>query len=394
MNTLISVIVPVYNCEKYLQRCIDSILNQTYRNIELILVNDGSTDSSGTICDEYTYIDDRVFVIHQKNSGSVNARKSGIGVSSGAYLGFVDADDWVESEMYEHLFSMMVDSKAEMVATGCIMEYDGYNYIDYLGIEGVYKRSASGINSNYKNMFARDLKSNMRLSSHLCDKLFQRKVIIKYFLSIPDSISFGEDLAFIYSSVPFMDTIYVMSQAYYHYNKTNRNSVTNNIKHNYIEDIATVYNYVKNCYKKHEMKEILIDQLDSWYIEYTITMLSRTSNINLVRYHFPIRKLGYNQSIIIYGAGSVGRSYCSQLKKTDGINIIGVIDKYNINISIGDFVVKNIRIIKEIEFDKIIIAVLNEDLSDKIRLELISEYDINKDKIIWERPNLFSDIIM
>ena len=96
MNSLISIIVPVYNVEKYLNECIDSIIAQTYSNIEIILVNDGSTDASGKICDEYAEKDGRIKVIHQVNAGLSAARNAGMAVATGEYLYFVDSDDYVD----------------------------------------------------------------------------------------------------------------------------------------------------------------------------------------------------------------------------------------------------------------------------------------------------------
>ena len=103
---LISVIVPVYNVEKYLRQCLDSIINQTYRNLEIILVDDGSTDSSGIICDEYAQIDARIKVIHKENGGLSSARNAGLDVctSGGDFIAFVDSDDWLEPDMYERLY--------------------------------------------------------------------------------------------------------------------------------------------------------------------------------------------------------------------------------------------------------------------------------------------------
>ncbi len=97
----ISVIVPVYNCEKYLEKCINSILSQTFDDLELILINDGSSDNSGKICDEFKEKDSRVKIVHQKNMGVSVARNVGLDVSEGKYIGFIDGDDYIESDMYE-----------------------------------------------------------------------------------------------------------------------------------------------------------------------------------------------------------------------------------------------------------------------------------------------------
>lgn len=106
MKTYLSVIIPVYNVENHLRKCLDSILNQTFKDLELILVNDGSTDGSATICEEYAEKDTRIKVIHQANSGVSAARNKGIGVATGEYLTFVDSDDWVENTMYEEMLKI------------------------------------------------------------------------------------------------------------------------------------------------------------------------------------------------------------------------------------------------------------------------------------------------
>ena len=93
---MISIIVPVYNAEKYLNRCIDSILKQTFTDLEIILVDDGSTDDSLKICEEYQKQDDRIIVIHKDNGGSTSARKAGVRIAKGAYIAFVDSDDWID----------------------------------------------------------------------------------------------------------------------------------------------------------------------------------------------------------------------------------------------------------------------------------------------------------
>ena len=101
---LISIIVPVYNVEVYLEKCLNSIINQTYGNIEIILINDGSTDNSGKICDKYAKIDERVVVIHKENGGVSSARNAGLKVAKGNFVGFVDPDDWIAEDMYEKLY--------------------------------------------------------------------------------------------------------------------------------------------------------------------------------------------------------------------------------------------------------------------------------------------------
>lgn len=121
-NELISIIVPVYKVEKYLDRCVQSILAQTYRDIEVILVDDGSPDNCGRICDAYQVQDPRIRVIHKENGGLSDARNAGLRIASGQYLGFVDSDDYIAPDMYEHLYSIMVNNRADIsVCSACVV---------------------------------------------------------------------------------------------------------------------------------------------------------------------------------------------------------------------------------------------------------------------------------
>lgn len=122
---LISVIVPVYNVKPYLPKCLASICNQTYTNLEIIVVDDGSTDGSGAVCDEWALKDKRVKVLHFQNCGVSFARNRGIDVANGAYLGFIDSDDWIEPDMYERLYKVLVENDVDMALCSCWFERDG-----------------------------------------------------------------------------------------------------------------------------------------------------------------------------------------------------------------------------------------------------------------------------
>lgn len=122
MYPLISIIVPVYNTEKYLKKCVDSLVCQTYRHLEIILVDDGSTDKSGLICDEYARQDDRIRVIHRDNSGAAASRNAGLDMATGDYVGFVDSDDWVLPQMYEKMLCAAEELNADIVISGFIVD--------------------------------------------------------------------------------------------------------------------------------------------------------------------------------------------------------------------------------------------------------------------------------
>lgn len=122
-SPLISVIIPVYNVEKYLRQCLESVIGQTYINLEIILVDDGSTDGSSKICDDFAAIDDRIVVIHQYNAGLSSARNAGLDIMKGDYVSFVDSDDWIEKDMFAILLSSLEDEKADIAISriiGCV----------------------------------------------------------------------------------------------------------------------------------------------------------------------------------------------------------------------------------------------------------------------------------
>ena len=127
---LISVIVPVYKVEKYLHKCIDSILAQTYTNLEIILVDDGSPDNCGRICDEYALKDSRIKVIHQKNGGLSAARNAGLDIATGEYIGFVDSDDYIAPDMYEKLYEALIKAKAEIAICNFAFVDSSYRLIN------------------------------------------------------------------------------------------------------------------------------------------------------------------------------------------------------------------------------------------------------------------------
>lgn len=111
----ISVIIPIYNVEQYLSQCLDSIINQTYTNLEIILINDGSTDNSEKICNQYKLLDPRIIVIHKTNGGLSDARNTGIKIATGDYISFVDADDFIDENMYTILFQKINTTNADII---------------------------------------------------------------------------------------------------------------------------------------------------------------------------------------------------------------------------------------------------------------------------------------
>ena len=131
MSEKISIIIPVYKVEDYLETCIDSILAQTYKNLENILVDDGSPDSCGSICDRYARVDARIRVIHKENAGVARARNDGLDIATGDYISFIDSDDWIAPDTYECLHRELKKQGADCAVGGCVTVYDREGKLEY-----------------------------------------------------------------------------------------------------------------------------------------------------------------------------------------------------------------------------------------------------------------------
>lgn len=164
---LVSIVVPVYNVEKYLNRCVDSIINQSYNNIEILLVDDGSTDSSGKLCDDYLKKDSRIKVIHKQNGGLSDARNFGIDKSTGDYLCFIDSDDWIEKDMIMNLFNSIINEKSDISICRRYRVYDNQEKI----VESFQTFPKSCVFNNIAGL--NYLMSFCGYDMSVCDKMFK-----------------------------------------------------------------------------------------------------------------------------------------------------------------------------------------------------------------------------
>lgn len=214
----LSVIVPIYNTEKYLSNCIESILNQTFADFELILVDDGSTDGSGDVCDEYCQSDDRVKVIHQKNGGVTEARKQGIEVALGEYISFIDSDDWIESNMYQAMLEKADAYDADMILCDMIAEkQDTSTVIRSSNLSGFF--AAQQLEQEiFSNMLFDFSKNEPGLSLNLCNKLIRSAIAKPAFAEFPSSVTYGEDALGSLICILNSKKIFIMENgAFYHY---------------------------------------------------------------------------------------------------------------------------------------------------------------------------------
>ena len=210
----ISVIVPVYKAEKYLRRCVDSILAQTFKDFELLLIDDGSPDKSGVICDEYAKADSRVRVIHKENGGVSSARQTGLDNSRGEYVIHADPDDWVESDMLEELYKKAKEGDVDMVICDFFNEFKTGKFVCR------QKPIECSSKNVQKELFLQ------KLHGACWNKLIRRECFVRYNVKFPENVIRWEDLFVICSLLMHPLKVSYLSKAFYHYDQiSNGNSI-------------------------------------------------------------------------------------------------------------------------------------------------------------------------
>lgn len=214
---LVSVIIPVYNAEKQLCRCVDSVLAQTYADVELLLIDDGSTDKSGKICDEYAQKDNRVRVFHKENGGVSAARNKGINEAKGDYLSFIDSDDWIVPCMYEKMLQKICENNADV----CICDINMY----WGGQAFVYEHCLSVSGTKSHDIY-RYINCNWNSSSNIV----ARKILFeKYKLRFPVGITYCEDFHLTLRLFYWATKIVKVDEALYVYDRSNENSAMHHL---------------------------------------------------------------------------------------------------------------------------------------------------------------------
>ncbi|MEY9867466.1 glycosyltransferase involved in cell wall biosynthesis [Peribacillus sp. B2I2] len=253
----VSVIVPVFNNEKYISKCLESILSQSYRNIEVVIVNDGSTDKSENVIKEYRQKDERILYLSQINSGPSEARNKGIVNSTGEYLVFIDSDDTVDKYYIEFLLNSMINSKVDLVCCG-YKDYSKYGIIDHtdFNVEGNIPLN------NLLDMICAGT------GGVLWSKIFKKEIISKNNLRFNKNIYMSEDLIFTLEYVTHSRSFKSIKKYLYHYNRLNENSISANISIKHLENsisvcgnIEKVLSYVN--YDKKKINNIITERMQN-----------------------------------------------------------------------------------------------------------------------------------
>lgn len=243
----ISIIVPVYNVEELLPRCVESIMAQTKENIEIILVDDGATDGSGAVCDAYAKKDERIKVIHKTNGGLTSAWKAGVEAAQGAYLGFVDSDDWIDEEMYERMWESAVKYDSDMVVCGLVFDYEDPSMEKRQEISDFKKEfyDRAALEELYPTLINDGRFFGRTLQPARVTKLYRRELVEKNMGLCHESVSVGEDMQLTLPVLLDAKSMSVVKDFYpYHY-WFNQNSMTGKFDPNYLDKIKVMEKRLK-----------------------------------------------------------------------------------------------------------------------------------------------------
>lgn len=244
MSKLISIIIPVYNVEKYLERCVKSVIDQTYKNLEIILIDDGSTDNSGKLCDELAKLDDRIVVIHKPNGGIADVRNRGLKEAHGEYIGFVDSDDYIDINMFETLYNLSENNNADISIVSFYEYYNG----KLIGV-----RDSENLEIMSKVEAIKELLIDTKIQSYTWNKLFKRELFDG--IEFPLNKNF-EDIAILLLIFEKAEKIALLEKPLYYYLRRDDSIIGKRSSKTYIDHLEVIYD--KYMYLKDKYPEIEI----------------------------------------------------------------------------------------------------------------------------------------
>ena len=274
---LISVIIPVYKVEKYLEKCIESIIKQTYTNLQIILVDDGSPENCGKICDEYAQKDSRIEVIHKANGGLSDARNVGINRANGRYIGFVDSDDYIKEDMYEKLINLIKEYNADVSICNLYDVIDGKEYV---------RNKDNGIHEYSRIDILKEILLDKNIQSYAWNKLYKKELFdeIKY----PIGKKY-EDIGTTFYLFEKCNKIVVTSEPEYYYLKR-ADSLVNNVTESTILDYTEII-IQRYLYIKQNIEELR--KYNNYYL--TKTLITANNDIKTLKNVSEKMKERYNE---------------------------------------------------------------------------------------------------
>lgn len=391
MDELISVVVPAYNMEQYIEECVDSILAQTYRRLEVILVDDGSTDATGRICDQYAERDARVVVIHQENRGLPRSRKVGVAAARGAYVGFVDSDDWVDSNMYGYLCRELEESGAQLVTSGYIVERPDGSSAPVLGEvpEGVYHPRTDPLFC--RNMILVEPGIRYGIPPFYWNKLFRKCALVPFLEKVDDRLTHGEDYACIYPCVASAETVRVTGACMYHY-RVRAASMSRSSDEEYFTRLNAMYLTLKRVFERHPQAPVLMKELNACMCWRALSGVNEMWGLQLESrvpsYQFLCENTRVGKGTVLYSAGEVGRAYYQGLRAVGLHRDILWVDRNYQALQAQGLPVEDPKRILSGPYDAVIVPVQARELYESIRQDLIG-MGVRPERIFWAEPRLY-----
>lgn len=393
-HDLLSIVVPVYNVAPYLDRSIRSILGQTYQNLEVILVDDGSTDGSGEICEEYARQDSRVVLISQENQGASAARRNGIRVASGTYMGFIDPDDYIDPDFYERL--MACREEFDVVISQWLRESEG-------GTRRCYDTFPPGAYETPEDMefLLRHLinvslpggQENIRpgIAAYLWNKLFKAELVKEVAEEIKADLPVSNDRPVIYNVMLKCRSVLITEICGYHY-LVRGDSLGHSADRTcrYLKNICDFYDAMESMWADSPRAALLMPQLQLKLSEEVTRApvkmgFPKEAQLQLRTPVFPFVNRLDGKKIALYGADLLGSSYRRQILKWNVCRLALWVDEDWKEYERAGLAVRPVEQLLDEEYDCVILAVSSRASADSIRRKLVG-MGLENERILWRAP--------
>ncbi|MCI8810792.1 MAG: glycosyltransferase family 2 protein [Oscillibacter sp.] len=376
MEKLISVIVPVYNAELYLEKSVGSILAQTYQNLEVILVNDGSSDASAHICRSFVRLDGRVCLVEKKNGGVTSARKAGVKLASGAFICCVDADDWLEPDYFAQAMRVQEESGADIVACAHFQDVGAVSKKNKNGVPaGVYDQA-----SILPKMILGDEFFEFGIHPMLSTKFIRREIFEKVQMKVEDGIFLGEDGAVTYLSILEANRIAVSEVCGYHYVQ-HQGSAMKTVRRDDMKCFTRLIRHLETAFREKDVMEIMQPQLEQYQ---KFFFLLRNMQALDCRILLPYGGIPLHCRLILYGAGGFGQQIHQYLSEGNLAEIVMWVDQNFEHYRKSGMHVQSPEAIRSFPdtYDFILIAHTLESTAESIRRYLLS-LKVPQKKVRW-----------
>jgi glycosyltransferase involved in cell wall biosynthesis len=369
---LISIVVPVYGVEDYIAECIESLLAQRYRNLEIIVVDDGSPDRSAEICEAYAAHDRRIRIVRKPNGGLVSARKAGVAVATGEYLGFVDGDDWVGSDFFECLHEHAASARADLVISGHVRDFFGKR-------EVIPPRTALGAYDRegvleallpvaiYNGVFFQH-----GVSTYVWNKLFRRSAAAPFVRDINEEIVMGEDAALTYPYLAASSRVCVCGPASYFYRQRS-NSIVKSVPHleREYQRLSALFRYLKQRFEGLGPRAAIAQQLKHYfYAQVLVRSGAVVEAPDGSDWLIPFPKLVRGQRIVVYSSGSFGQHVVGAMRRLRRFELVGWIDEDDDESQRSGLPVTSVDSIAGLDFDLVLIAAIDSQYGEAVARRL------------------------